>query len=525
MPEPRQALAIRPGTEVDADDALSGVSYDKGAWFLHFLEERYGRDVFDPFLRGYFDHFAFQSITTETFLAYAKEHLLGPNPGVVSEGELEEWLYGPGIPASAPQVLSPRLGIVDSARLGWRGSKQLPPAQITAKWSTQEWLHFLEGMPGTLPLADLEQLDAAYGFTGTANGEIAMRWYPLAIRSGYAAAYPAAAEFIARVGRRKLIIPVYTRWWPRRAWRWRETRRARPGYPITTASVGCEAEPTAAPPAARPRLRTTDPTPQGARPAPRRHWRASPAQPARSSSARVIAPVRRRRPGPAPAVRLQGPRGRGRSRRPRSRPPTNRPPPKPSRPSTLRLPTQLGAGQGRATSYRRAGPTPRRPRPAARYEKRAPGRGRARGRRLEGAWTYQTIAVKGGQQVSAAIHAKEPVDVDGSGPGPVQLIFRDHPEWGRSSYLVLEAGDFARACYRGCRVEVTVDDQAPRRMAANRPDTDEAIAMFIDDEKALWRLLRDARRLRIAFPTRDAGTQAVEFEVGGLDRSKMPRWD
>ena len=254
MPEPRQALAIRPGTEVDADDALSGVSYDKGAWFLHFLEERYGRDVFDPFLRGYFDHFAFQSITTETFLAYAKEHLLGPNPGVVSEGELEEWLYGPGIPASAPQVLSPRLGIVDSARLGWRGSKQLPPAQITAKWSTQEWLHFLEGMPGTLPLADLEQLDAAYGFTGTANGEIAMRWYPLAIRSGYAAAYPAAAEFIARVGRRKLIIPVYdalVATAPGLALARETFERARPGYhPITTASVEkllAEAEPAAAP--------------------------------------------------------------------------------------------------------------------------------------------------------------------------------------------------------------------------------------------------------------------------------------
>jgi len=254
MPEALQALAIRPGVEVDADDALSQVSYDKGAWFLHFLEDRYGRETFDAFLRGYFDHFAFQSIPTETFIAYARKHLLEPNPGVVSEAELDEWIYGPGIPAHPPRVLSPRLGIVDSARLGWRGSKQLPPAQITAKWSTQEWLHFLEGMPGTLPLADLEQLDAAYGFTGTANGEIAMRWYPLAIRSGYAAAYPAAAEFIARVGRRKLIIPVYdalVATAPGLALARETFERARPGYhPITTASVEkllAEAEPAAAP--------------------------------------------------------------------------------------------------------------------------------------------------------------------------------------------------------------------------------------------------------------------------------------
>ena len=155
--------------------------------------------------------------------------------------EIEEWIYGPGIPANPPQVLSPRLGIVDSARLGWRGSKQLPPAQITGEWSTQEWLHFLEGMPATLPVADLEQLDTAYGFTGTANGEIAMRWYPLAIRSGHAPASAAAADFIGRVGRRKLIIPIYealVETAPGLALARETFERARPGYhPITTASV------------------------------------------------------------------------------------------------------------------------------------------------------------------------------------------------------------------------------------------------------------------------------------------------
>nr|WP_262378695.1 M1 family metallopeptidase [Luteimonas viscosa] len=241
MPEATQALAIRPGTQIDADDALSQVSYDKGAWFLQFLEERFGREVFDPFLRGYFDHFAFQSIPTGAFLAYAKEHLFDPNPGKVTDAEIQEWIYGPGIPASAPQVLSPRLGIVDSARLGWRGSKQLPPTSITGPWSTQEWLHFLEGMPETLPVADLEQLDAAYRFTGTANGEIAMRWYPLAIRSGYVPANEAASAFVEKIGRRKLIIPVYEALVETEAGMAlaREAfARARPGYhPITTASV------------------------------------------------------------------------------------------------------------------------------------------------------------------------------------------------------------------------------------------------------------------------------------------------
>src|SRR5690606_2849606 len=69
------------------------------------------------------------------------------------------------------------------------------------------------------------------------------------------------------------------------------------------------------------------------------------------------------------------------------------------------------------------------------------------------------------------------------------------------------------------------DDQPPKKMSANRPDTDEAIAMFIDDQKALWRMARDAKTMRIEFPTRDVGGKTVEFEIGGLDRAKMPGWD
>ena len=162
----------------------------------------------------------------------------------------------------------------------------------------------------------------------------------------------------------------------------------------------------------------------------------------------------------------------------------------------------------------------------AQYEDaKAKGDAETEARRVEALWTYQTQPVKGGQQLSAAIYAKEELDVDGSGAKPVRLIFRDHPDWGRSSYLVLQAGDFAKACYGKCSVTVTIDDSPPKKMAANRPRTDEAIAMFIDDEKALWRLTRDARVMRIEFPTGDLGNKTAVFEVGGLERAKMPKWD
>ncbi|MEN1972291.1 hypothetical protein WCE34_08110 [Luteimonas sp. MJ204] len=143
--------------------------------------------------------------------------------------------------------------------------------------------------------------------------------------------------------------------------------------------------------------------------------------------------------------------------------------------------------------------------------------------RLEALWAYNTEPVKGGSQLSAAIFSREGVDSDGSGAKPVRLIFRDHPDWGRSSYLVMQAGDFD--CYGACRVTVTVDDAAPKKMAANRPDTDEAIAMFIDDEKALWKMIDAAGRLSVEYPVKAGGTRTAVFEVGGLDRGKLPAWN
>ena len=143
-------------------------------------------------------------------------------------------------------------------------------------------------------------------------------------------------------------------------------------------------------------------------------------------------------------------------------------------------------------------------------------------RRMQGLWQYNQVAVGSkGNQVSASIYSKERVDVDGSGPKPVQLIFRDHPEWKRHAYLVLQAGDFR--CPQ-CTVKVTVDDGKPINMAAWRPKTDEAIAMFITDQKALWKLARKAKSISIEFPVKAGGTRTAVFETGGVDASRMPNW-
>ncbi|HET9048474.1 MAG TPA: M1 family metallopeptidase [Chiayiivirga sp.] len=241
MPKPAQLLDVKPEPGSDPDAALSDVPYVKGAWFLRFLEQRFGREAFDAFLRDYFDHFAFQSIHTDQFVAYLKDTLIKAHPDVVSAKELDAWLEQPGIPSTAPASQSPRFEAVDSVRKRWLAGRIAASDIDTQGWVTQEWLRFLEGLPSKLSNEKLVELDDTFHFTASHNGEILMRWFPLAVRSDYFEARAATAEFLQRVGRRKLIMPIYEALVATkdgRAFAQEVFEKARPGYhPITTASV------------------------------------------------------------------------------------------------------------------------------------------------------------------------------------------------------------------------------------------------------------------------------------------------
>ena len=144
-------------------------------------------------------------------------------------------------------------------------------------------------------------------------------------------------------------------------------------------------------------------------------------------------------------------------------------------------------------------------------------------KRLASLWTYNDVPSGSGRERHASIFSTLSVETDGRMPRPVRLVFRDRWGWGRSSYLVLEAGDFN--CYKGCTVAVSVDDGQPTKMAAQRPATDEAIALFINDWEALWRSIEGAKQLSIEFPVKGRGARTATFEVGGLNRSRMRGWD
>lgn len=237
-PKPSQRLV--PDVD-DADDAASDFAYTKGAWLLRTLEARFGREAFDAYLRGYFDHFAFQSITTEQMLDWLKPNLLDKYPGKMSLDEVKAWIYEPGIPADAPVPASPRLEAIAAARKAWlTGSRSA--ADLGAKdWNTHEWMYFLDGLPEKLSGEQLAALDAAWHLNGSPNAEIARRWYLAAIRGDYKPARPEMAKYMTRIGRRYLVVPLYEALVTTpdgKAFAKQVYAKAKPGYhPMTQASI------------------------------------------------------------------------------------------------------------------------------------------------------------------------------------------------------------------------------------------------------------------------------------------------
>jgi len=201
----------------DPDDGCTSVPYEKGALFLRHIEQTFGRQRLDVWLRNYFDHFAFQSITTARSLDYLHEHLFTAHPELAAKIPVEEWVFEPGLPASA-----------------------IPPvfesASAAGQWTTHEWLHFLRGLPEQLDSTRMRELDAAYHLTGSGNDEILDQWLLMAIRNRYEPAYPRLEEFLIEVGRSKFVKPLYEAMDRKQAVAIYE--KARPGYhPITQATI------------------------------------------------------------------------------------------------------------------------------------------------------------------------------------------------------------------------------------------------------------------------------------------------
>ena len=225
----------------DPDDAFSGVPYVKGQLFLMYLEEKFGRVVFDQFIREYFDSHAFQSLGTASFVDYLEATLLKQQPNVVSIAQVKEWIYSQGLPSFVPRPKSDAFVKVDKQIADFVGAQAQVEQLSTTNWTVHEWLHFINNLPESLSLEKMTALDNAFNLTTTTNAEIAHAWYMLSLKAGYDVVFTEMKDYLITIGRRKLIVPIYRRLaedQQQKQWAKQVYQVARPGYhPLAQGTV------------------------------------------------------------------------------------------------------------------------------------------------------------------------------------------------------------------------------------------------------------------------------------------------
>jgi aminopeptidase N len=184
---------------VDPDHAFSIVPYEKGYLLLRALEESEGRERWDGFLRRYMQRFRFCSLTTEELIEFLESEL----PGALGRVHAEQYLYGAGIPASAPQPSSERLAALLAL------PPAVPDAGSGAQFTPLEWQLYLDALPHPTPHETCAVLDQRFGLGTSRNSEIRSAWLQVAVESGYAPALPGAQAFLGEVGRMKYLKPLY----------------------------------------------------------------------------------------------------------------------------------------------------------------------------------------------------------------------------------------------------------------------------------------------------------------------------
>lgn len=190
------------------DDGVTDIAYNKGYFFLRGIEEKYGRDKFDQFLKNYFSANAFKAVDTKMFIGYIKDYYQTNFNLTLDESNFNEWIFATGLPGNCPQPVSEKFAKIDTFLLRWQNGEKTD-ASVARNWSTHEWLHFLTNLPDSLSPSQMKSLDSFGNFTASGNAEITTRWLMIAISHHYTPAYQRLENFLIHTGRRKFLSPLY----------------------------------------------------------------------------------------------------------------------------------------------------------------------------------------------------------------------------------------------------------------------------------------------------------------------------
>jgi hypothetical protein len=197
-----------PVDEDNPDGGASGIVYDKGATFLRTIEHIVGRERWDVYLRSWFDRHAFQPATSAMFLADLRANLVRGDADLERRLMLDQWVYQPGLPDNVVRPDAAAFAPVDRAVAAFAAGGSVDSTAFGG-WTTAERLRFINRLPRQISTARLAQLDTSLGLSRIGNNEVLFAWLNLALANRYEPAVAPAEQFLATVGRRKFVLPLF----------------------------------------------------------------------------------------------------------------------------------------------------------------------------------------------------------------------------------------------------------------------------------------------------------------------------
>lgn len=192
-----------PGNEKDADSMTSQLAYTKGCFFIRECEYAVGRERFDAFIQKYMKSFQFQSLTTEGFLDFLKQHL----PEVFEKVDVDTWVYKPGMPETWHKPHSHLFDEVEKALVDL-AQGILPTKEQVKDWHRYQMLSFLQGLPEKISVEQCKQLENVLELERRNDDHFFSYFYAVCIASGYKEVMPRVEKFFEQIGRMLYLFPV-----------------------------------------------------------------------------------------------------------------------------------------------------------------------------------------------------------------------------------------------------------------------------------------------------------------------------
>ena len=190
------------------DDAFSSIPYQKGNFFLVTVENAVGRERWDAFLKEYFATHAFGNMTTERFLKYMDENLIMGDKELAEKIQIDNWVYGKGIPSNFPELHSDEFEIVDKMVGNWKNGS-LASEINTEGWTTHHWIYFFKQLPKKISIERLDDLNMNLKLNDIKNPMVLREWLSLAIENLYEPSFEPTEKFLTEIGHRGSVRKIF----------------------------------------------------------------------------------------------------------------------------------------------------------------------------------------------------------------------------------------------------------------------------------------------------------------------------